>query len=701
MIPAQYHATVVVTSDTCFIDPSKDQSGQYVVDRLKSQGFDVTKKIVEDEMIAITDCVRSSLIIPGNVLTITVGGTGLCPRDVTPEATSVLYEKACHGISVALHMSSLRYSAHAALSRLTAGITGNCLIINFPGKLKACKECFACLEGFLSHALEQVNFDPDAVDLTHKKQAVATATAEGSSSTCLPDIKFNTSELVNFDDLSGLPSPVNPDFASSAHEQFPKIKQDPIEKTLQQNIPYLEIISELPATKQMSNTIPYPMIEYNQALDLMDTLSSTINFKEVEVNLSSINDAYTVLGDTVCSDFHSRSLIPPFPVSTMDGYVVNIPSVLRNFITSIKTIQASLVDSLEDFVKARDEPSLKNNFFCYQVNTGGRVPEDNFAVVPVESTGPVTTKNTVPIFEIKLGRYVREPGSDVNYTDFLKAGTVIGPVELSLILSMGHKSLKVLKKPLIGILSTGDELVEFGTDTENNEVIDTNAPLLHSFFAKNGYPVVSFGISKDNPKDVLTKVHSSLMNCDILIVTGGASMGSKDHIKDVITQIGGIIHFGRVNIKPGKPAGLASLMIGERRKFIFTLPGNPVSAYITSIVLVMPFIKQGMRKHLGYDSPLTLSDVGQLIIVEVEAILDGEIAQSSYESDGRYEFVRAKLLESSDGILCPMNKVTISIKQQSSRMLSLRDCDCLVMIKPSLERSLLLVGQTYSALKLN
>lgn len=704
MTPAHYHATVVVTSDTCALDPSKDQSGQYVMDQLEAQGFTVSKKIVEDDMIAITDCVRASLIIPSNVLTITVGGTGLCPRDVTPEATSVLYEKTCPGISVALHMSSLRYSPHAALSRLTAGISGNCLIINFPGKLKACKECFACLDGFLSHALEQVIYNPEAIRSTHEKQAMQLLDAVPTSNSAL-ESEFDRPKLMSLSDLSldstELPLPTNTDVPSPQRDRFPKIEQDPIEKTLQQNIPHAELLSELPATKQLSNTASYPLLEYNHVLELMDTLSSRIDFKEVEVIFKPPETAYTVLGDTLCSDLHSRSLIPPFPVSTMDGYVLNIPPVFKNFITSIKTVHANLLDTLEDFERAQKDPTTKNNFFCYQVNTGGRVPEEDFAVVPVENAGPVTPKKAVPIYEIRQGCYVRESGTDVNYTDFLKAGTVIGPVELSLILSMGHKSVKVLKKPVIGILSTGDELVEFAAGTEIDGVVDTNGPLLHSLFMTNGYPVVDGGISKDNPKDIFLKIHNSLTKCDILVVTGGASMGSKDHVKDVIEQIGGTIHFGRVNMKPGKPAGLASLVMEEKQKFIFTLPGNPVSAFITSIVLVMPFIKQGMRNHLGYDLPLTLSDVGQLITVEIGAILDLEGSQPPYEFEGRYEFLRAKLSESTKGNSIASNTVTISIKQQSSRMLNLKDSDCLVMIEPHLKGSKLLVGQIYPALKLN
>lgn len=689
-----------MTSDTCALDPSKDQSGQYVMDQLEAQGFTVSKKIVEDDMIAITDCVRASLIFPGNVLTITVGGTGLCPRDVTPEATSVLYEKTCPGVSIALHMTSLRYSPHAALSRLTAGICGNCLIVNFPGKLKACKECFACLDGFLSHALEQVIYNPEAIKSTHEKQAI-----ELPASNSALDGEFNIQKLMSFSDLSlnstELPLSSDTDFPLAQQDQFPEIEQDSIEKTLQQNIPYIEMISELPATKQMSNTASFPLMEYDSVLELMDTLSLSIDFKEVEVAFKSLETAYTVLGDTLCSDLHSRSLIPPFPVSTMDGYVINIPSVLKNFITSIKTVHANLLDTLEDFERAQKDPTTKNNFFCYQVNTGGRLPEEDFAIVPVESSGPVTPKNTVPIYEIKIDCYVRQSGTDVNYTDFLKAGTIIGPVELSLILSMGHKSVKVIKKPVVGILSTGNELVEFAVDTEIDGVVDTNGPLLHSLFLTNGYPVIDGGISKDTPKDIFLKILKCLTKCDILVITGGASMGSKDHVKDVIKQIGGVIHFGRVNIKPGKPAGLASLEMEKKRKYIFTLPGNPVSAFITSIVLVMPFIKQGMRNHLGYDLPLTLSDVGQLITVKIGAILDAECAHLPYEFEGRYEFLRAKLSEPTKENSIALNTVTISIKQQSSRMLNLKDSNCLVIIEPHLKGAKLLSGQTYPALKLN
>lgn len=733
---SNYSATVVVTSDTCSKDPEKDTSGQYVVDQLKSLKFSrVNKCIIEDEKEAIVKCIKTNLEDTSNLLLITVGGTGLCPRDVTPEATSSLYERNCTGIPTALHLASLRYSSHAALSRLTAGIVGNCLIVNFPGKLKACKECFACLDGFLEHALEQVIFDAEAIKLTHQNQDLAHIKLESSrdekevvqikqevliekieQEKCLISLPASPSSVdTNWNKIE--PSILNLDTSIRETKTSTKTteKMSHTEFNLKSHVDQIKEESErleLEYTQDESkpkipmSSYPYSFVDFDVALGILKDQSRGICQESGEIHIDSDESMHKLLGQIIAEDLYSKSLIPPCPVSTMDGYVVNIPENMKKYLASIATIHPRLLSDVEEFEELQKDPDQQSSFFCYQVNTGGRVPNSvnqNYIVVPFESTGPKTVKNLIPIYnssKIKLNQYVRLSGSDIDYEDSLKAGAIIGPIELSLLISMGYKSLKVVRKPTIGVLSTGDELVNIHdhTSSNSNQVVDVNGPLLSSFFNSKGYPVVTCDIAKDNKHDLKSKMETLLFNCDILIITGGASMGTKDYVKEVVERIGGNIYFGGVHIKPGKPAAFATLRREGKKKFIFSLPGNPVSAYITSMVLVLPFIEYGIRNHLGVDLPISLSVIGELIKVEIGSIIDS-IDDQSYEFDGRLEFVRAKFLVTGERKSFSPYLVTISIRQQSSRLMSLMDCDCLVVVDKSQKGLKFLVGQTYQALK--
>jgi molybdopterin biosynthesis enzyme len=178
-------------------------------------------------------------------------------------------------------------------------------------------------------------------------------------------------------------------------------------------------------------------------------------------------------------------------------------------------------------------------------------------------------------------------------------------------------------------------------------------------------------------------------------------MGTRDHVKDVIHHMGGKIHFGRVNIKPGKPVAFASMLVDDKHKFVFSLPGNPVSAFVTSLVMVNPFLKHGPESFLSSQKQLA-EHLGETILAKVEVIED-TTGREVYKFDGRCEFLRARIscrkMEFVENK--PVYFVKVSVKQHSSRLLGLLDCDCLMMIDPSKKGQVLQEGLIYPALKLN
>lgn len=629
-----YNASVIVCSDTCSANPSLDTSGHYVKQRLEGTGLFqiVYTNIVQDDLSEIKNHVRSKLEDPSMALIITVGGTGPCPRDVTPEATSSLYEKHCSGVVAALHRTSLDKTPQAALSRLTAGIVKNCVIINFPGKKKACEECFDCIVQFLKHLLEQVRYDRLAIDKTHELQA-----------------SNSLSKLA----ISCEIEPMKPaDF--------------------------------------IGNQSRYPLVNFYSALEILGQFSSRLYQRQGSiVELKTLEETQRIMGCTLAQDVRSNIIVPPFPVSMMDGFVVFVPRELwgRDRIT---LDYATVVQNLEQYLESERRFCTSTNptsiSFCYRVNTGNRVPDDKrtFAIVPVEDTLFQSSNGCDRVQftgEIVLRRFIRESGSDIQCGDCILKDTKIGPIELGLILSMGHKDINLYKRPEIGLISTGDELLDplKFRSPDSDAVFDINRPILYNLLTNKGFVVHDYGICRDSLNELKQEIQIRLYTSDVLVITGGASMGTKDYVKSVIEELGGSIHFGRVNMKPGKPMAFATINQTGVEKYVFSLPGNPVSAYITALTLVLPFLQNSCSLDL----------IGDVIDVRVGSILGGE----PQEFDGRLEFLRAKL--KSD------ESVVISVKQQSSRLMSLKDCNCLVIIPSSCKGSRLEVGQTYKALRLH
>lgn len=701
-----YNATVIVTSDTCHQDNKLDTSGKYVSECLSEHFRKVEKVIVPDEKSVISNSIKSALKNTETALIITVGGTGLCPRDVTPESSSVLYDRECPGIQLALMLNSLRYNSCAALSRLTAGVIGNCLIVNFPGSLKACKECFSCLKGFLEHAIEQIRFDPITIGTSHVRSDEENSGEELSK-------RVDKSLKVTDTDVS-LGSVINP--LSSGHstggDGVPELET--IHKAIEIESSHVSdgavdpgffnmnpsVVSQKIENRPINTSSPYKMLSYEEALTILDQYTRSLRLDKERIRLDTMKDAQDAIGYLTATEVQALSPVPPFLTSTMDGYLVHIPKIFRDKLNSIQTVSAFLATDFEQLQSLR-ESDKSSRFFCCQVNTGGRVPDADLVVVPFENTE--TVKSDISIVRIKKmepGRYIRQPGSDLTTSDKIEAGTRLTPVIIGLIQSMGHRTIEILRKPRIGILSNGDELVDVSQCEPKTveKVVDINRTVLATFYGSKHFEVVDCGISGDSANEILLRVKSGLNVCDVLVITGGASMGTKDYVKDVIHALGGEIHFGRVNIKPGKPVAFATISQMGKEKFIFSLPGNPVSAYITSMAFVTPFIEHGMMNHFRESSRLTLSDIGDLVLVRVRNLLDGNDIDSVYTFDGRLEFVRANLIEKEkSGSVFP---VDISIKQQSSRMISLKGCNCLIIVDPSWKGSRFLEGQIYHALRL-
>ena len=319
---------------------------------------------------------------------------------------------------------------------------------------------------------------------------------------------------------------------------------------------------------------PYPMIPIDEALKLISSKLQPLS--------SSLIPTSQSLNRILADDIHAPSSLPPFRASIKDGFAIK-------FSNSSSSVYTVIGESL-----AGTNPygiQLKQGEAMY-VTTGAPIPNETDAVVMVENTKPAEKdqQNCIIIENTpKIGTDIREIGSDIMKHDVvLTKGTMIGAAEIGILISCAITNVSVLACPTIGVLSTGDELVDV-TDLESvllenegklpyGKIIDSNRLMLISAI-KESLPfcqAIDLGIVKDDLEYVRRTMKNAMDSCDIVISSGGVSMGNKDFIKQVISELA-TIHFGRVRMKPGKPLTFATT---NTNGCFIGLPGNPVSSFV-------------------------------------------------------------------------------------------------------------------------
>ena len=344
---------------------------------------------------------------------------------------------------------------------------------------------------------------------------------------------------------------------------------------------------------------------------------------ELDAEEKPILDAMgQVLADDVVSDLD----IPPLDNSAMDGYALQA--------TSVETASegSPVVLRVTGVIAAGQLPEISvGPGEAVRIMTGAPVPEGADTVVPFEETDELERRASGQgLSEIaikvaaKTGRDVRVAGQDVRRGEVvLKRGAVLRPSEVGVIASLGRNTVRVIRKPVVAILSTGDELLEPGEKFGTGGIYDSNSYSVAALVRRYGGIPHMLGIARDNLDSVNAKLREGLES-DILITSAGVSKGDYDMVKDVLTQHGEI-DFWSVRMKPAKPLAFGVLTAPDGRKVPHLgLPGNPVSA----MVAFEQFGRAAIYKMLGktgIEKP------------QVRAILDEPI----HNTDGRRVFARA------------------------------------------------------------
>ncbi|XP_045171421.2 gephyrin-like isoform X1 [Mercenaria mercenaria] len=395
---------------------------------------------------------------------------------------------------------------------------------------------------------------------------------------------------------------------------------------------------------------PFPMISVSEAVNIV--MENALPLSEETINFTEC------LGCFLSEDVYAKEALPPFPASIKDGYaVIAADGAGTRFVSGGSS--------------AGDEPGGKVvPGYCVRINTGAPVPDGADAVVQVEDTILVRSADEgKKELEIKImkapavGQDIRKIGSDIALGEkVLCKGQKLGPSELGILATVGVTHIRCFKYPVVGVMSTGNELLEPGETLVPGKIRDSNRTTLLAQLREYGFRCVDLGIADDTPDALLVMLRKALDQADIIVTSGGVSMGEKDLLRHVLEKdLKATIHFGRVFMKPGKPTTFSTLEYNGQRKLFFGLPGNPVSAIVTCNLYVIPAV----NKIGGNPNPQR---------TVIKAKVDSDI-----RLDPRPEYHRVVLTWDPDS---PVPVARSTGNQISSRLLSVNTANALLLLPP-------------------
>ncbi len=306
-----------------------------------------------------------------------------------------------------------------------------------------------------------------------------------------------------------------------------------------------------------------------------------------ETETVALDDAYNrVLAEDVVADIN----VPPRPVSTMDGYALCALDYApgRRF-------------EISQRVPAGSAPAPHKKGTAARIFTGAPVPDNAFVVIPQEEAevhDDGTVSFTPPA--VKPWQNIRCTGEDIAEGDVVVAvGTRLLPQHVGLIASLGIPEVKVFRRLTVATFTTGDELVMPGQPLAEGQIYNSNRFVLHGLLERLGVEVVDLGQVEDTLDATVTALKDAAQQADVVMTTGGVSVGEEDHLKPAVEQLGSL-DMWKVKMKPGKP--LAYGRIGET-PFI-GLPGNPVSAFATFHLLAGFYLRAQAGERVSFPEPI-------------------------------------------------------------------------------------------------
>ena len=384
--------------------------------------------------------------------------------------------------------------------------------------------------------------------------------------------------------------------------------------------------------------LSFPMIEIEEAWRLIREHTSPLPPREFRFT--------EALGLILCEDVVAPEDVPPFPASVVDGYALRAEDGQHP--------RRVLGEQTAGYVA---ELAVGPNEAVW-ITTGAPVPRGANAVVKVEDT-ETHNGHIVPKVVIQPGDNIRPVGHDIRKGDVvLPKGTQLGPAEIGILATVNALQVLAHPRPRVAVMSTGDEIREPGTALAPGQIRDSNRYTLMAAVTQLGGIPVDLGPVPDQEETLRAALARGIAEADMIISSGGVSMGSRDLLKPILADMGHI-HFGRVRVKPGKPVTFATI----NGTPVFALPGNPVSALV-SFYLYAALAMRILSGHPTWQHPQT----------------QVKLAHSITREPGRVEFQRAKAWREGATIWARTTG-----PQASSRLLSMVGANVLLRLEAEWE----------------
>ncbi len=360
------------------------------------------------------------------------------------------------------------------------------------------------------------------------------------------------------------------------------------------------------------------LLPFDEAKRVVDT-----NIKPIaRVETINIDDS---LGRVLAEDIVATLSTPPFNRAAMDGYAVKAKDTFNS-----SQLNPKVLDLVGELHAGETPQKRVNTGECIQIATGAMMPKGGDAVVMVEDTEEENER--VKVFKSAYPKAnVAQKGEDIKEGELiLKHGFVLDPGKMGVLASQGISRIRVYEKPKVAILPTGEEICEVGKRLRQGQVYDINSHTISSVVRANGCLSIRFGIVGDDTEELKSAIAEALKS-DLVVISGGSSVGERDLLFDVLQNLGEVIFHG-VQVKPGKPTIFAMI----QGKPVLGMPGYPTSCLINTYLFLLPAIRK--MAHLP---------------PRREEVVEARLSQRVPGSVGRRQFLPVKI-EGNDAI--PMFK---------------------------------------------